>query len=455
MGFFSKTVQLIVILSTPLALAQSGGSNPRAREFRYAQEKPENPAPIQPNDVTHGWGRAFLWSFEFIDFSNLLTHIAFNIEDPKPWSLYDNDVASKKSPLINRWIDASKVQRGKSLPQELQKIASVMSAGTQNGFREFPIDFVGGDVDMVSSDGYGWAPVTVAIAKNLLNFPFVAGEQGESKKQIRLLEVTIKAGSAKYPCNPKKLDSLCLVHYRYPTAATYKKLEPLLVRRNPVLWNALIRADKEGELRYDLLAFKRLVKDSGHDFNIVRKKNEENRLISDTYMKLNSALIAELISWVQDLQVPVTAKYQFLVAVHPFTDFNGRSLRMWYRRAAGRPLFLNDFYCDLYCNRHDFAQAVKQGNQQYDHIAKNILELSLKAHDDRNNEKRFYYPHQAFFEAAAAATSITNGRLGEFQKVSREYFTNREVVEKIKTKDNGPVFQFFQKFVREKGLVAR
>ena len=449
MEVVSHSVKKLIILGLSV-LAIGGGRSawsqaltPRARENAFLQQKPTNPAPILPPQLKLNWGRALLWSFEFIDFSDMLVHIAAGRSQPDPWLLYDNDAESKRKSLINRWIEATELPRQKSLSSELLAIAPVMSAGTQTAFREFPIDFVGGDQEL-NLDGYGWAPVTVEIARNLIHYPFTPNERpsitpsertNRTESQIRLLEVQVRK-TPQFPCreNPK---SMCLVQYSYPSAANFRRLEALLKRRNPKLLSALIEAEKRHLLDYDKREFKRAVNLSGHDFGKVRSMN----LVSPEFMRLNAALIQELVSWVQDLNLPTAAKYQLLVAIHPFANFNGRSLRMWYRRTEQRPLFMTDFYCDLYCSRAKFAEAVSAGNKQYDHIAATLFQLSKN--DPGHNQYRHYYGHQAYFEAAAQTISIKNNQLNNFQRMARDFFTDTANTSRIRRKENQDVFAEF------------
>jgi hypothetical protein len=266
------------------------------------------------------FAQRFVRSMEYIDYPDILVAIAAG--NDRTWERYDDGErhAGRTSSLESRWARATALGPSGAAASQVLALHSVF-AESGGGFRETPIDDAGGDIDRGSGGPGGFDRLTL--------------EQAQALKANPLLVVEIRPD----PYNQATPGQTVLARYRYPSAATFHRFEQLL---SPGLRAELQTAEQSGQLRYD-------------PWNAGS--------VGPSFRRLNPRIIAELLDAAYRPSDPPWQNYQRMIAVHPFDDYNGRTLRAWYRRQAARPMFMLDFYCDLYCSTERFGQEIRTGDE--------------------------------------------------------------------------------------------
>jgi len=218
-----------------------------------------------------------------------------------PWARYDE---IGKPPLIDRWSRA--IQES-----DIQKIAEIISDDTKKGgtYREHRV-IGGGDL---FTGRFGYYRVTLEQKKVLESNPYL---------------------TLYFKPDPSSPDGKAvLARHEYPSAGTFHRFENLL---SPGL-----RADAQA-----VEAAGKLVEGSPEFQSITRR------------------IIHELVNQVMSSSQSPLEKYQKLISIHPFSDYNGRSLRAWYRHAAGKPLFLTNWDMDLLLSYPELEALASEGDAQ-------------------------------------------------------------------------------------------
>lgn len=367
------------------------------------------------SSLTLAWGadlprnpfaQRLLRSMEYIDFPDIL--IAIAAQNTQPWQRYDQGerYLGRRTPLEPRWNQVISMNLSGDISQQLSAIHNVFMEGSGGDFRETPIDDAGGDIDRDVGGPGGFDRLTLDELKAL---------------QANLLLVVEAKPD---PYNTVTPGQTWLARYRYPSAGTYQKFKQLL---SPELLRDLQSADQAGKLGYDL-------------------RHPES--VSPEFRTLNKRLLAELLDTVYDPNGTPEANYQALITVHPFDDYNGRSLRAWYRQQVGHPMFLMNFYCDLYCGRSKFAAEIAQGDQQYQQIVEGLV-----AEEKRNPGYPRFYDIPDFWMVAAGKQSAPSDS-AHFVSQSKAWFLRVENSQRIDHKLFGEVIRDYQTFLGSQGLAA-
>ncbi len=261
-------------------------------------------------------------SFEIVGFWTMLSRMTVN--DPSPWTRYDEP---GRRPGLEMWRiarTAPLVDHAHPERTSLEILHGILMEHEET-FRDHPV-VGGGDEQVDGPEVQGFYVVTesqkLALEKNpLLTLTFRNGRTGPGGAQ------------------------LWYAKHEYPCARTYRKFSSEL---EPSLVAELETAERTGRLS---------------DAN------------SDEFKNLTRKLIGYLVRTTLDRSdLSATARYQRLMSIHPFGDFNGRSLRMFYQRETGKPLFLKIWDWDLFMQPEEFAQAVEKGDAELAEIREGFLQ---------------------------------------------------------------------------------
>ena len=354
--------------------------------------------------LKNSFGAQFIQSFEFIDFPDLL--VAIVAKNNVPWLRYEKGelYAGRKSTLQSRWQKALAlpVQSSLAISDQLRKIHDVLTDDLPSDFRGTPIDDAGGDVD-------GFDRVTLEEFRALAGNPLLVLESKPDGTNL----------------NSK------LIRYKYPSASTYEKFSHLL---SPALVQKIKTAKQNFPSEWVYVKSDYKVPQGGA--NPTFCPNHPH------FCELTREILTELLNrYAFKRGDPATVNYQRMIATHPFDDYNGRTMRVWYRVAAERPLFLLAFYCDLYCSPQKFSQTVQEANRQFD-----LITAGLVAEEKRvPSSPDFYSIPEFWMVAAGKVTRPSNPAL--FTSESQRYFDQVAVKQAIDHKFFAQVLSEYRAFV--------
>ncbi len=343
-------------------------------------------------------------TMEYIDYPDVLVAIA--AQNTRPWERYDSGERSlgRATPLEPRWNQAISLNPSGPIESQLNAIHNVFMETSSGDFRETPIDDAGGDIDRGVGGPGGFDRLTLSQARAL---------------QANLLLV---AEVKPDPYNKTTPGQTMLARYRYPSAATYKKFQQFLSAQ---LLQDLGTAELAGKLAYDI---------------------NRPESVGPEFRALNKRILAELLEAFYDPSASPVDNYQSMITVHPFDDYNGRSLRAWYREQAGRPLFLMNFYCDLYCGRTEFENEVARGDREYDQI-----EAGLEREENANPGYPRFYDVPEFWMVASGAQAEPSDP-GRYVGASKAWFLRVENSQRIDHKLFDEVLRDFRAYLSTLGF---
>lgn len=262
-----------------------------------------------------GSANAFLNSLQlslnFIDFPDLVVAAAEG--NPRPWALYDQP---GRKPLLDRYQEIQRLPFGGGSPKKftelMLKIHAILS-GVNEGYRENEI-LAGGSLHPDHQGGF--YRVSEIEKKRLLDNPFLSVEIKDDPDQ--------KPPVRSY-----------LARHRYPSAATFERYTAYFT---PELKSELERARASGAL--------------------------DDRE-SPEFKRLNRKMIGEMVDWAMETYFGDFHRlYLNLISIHPFPDFNGRTLRALNAR-FGIYIALTDWDQDLFLSPPEFEFAVEVGRRKY------------------------------------------------------------------------------------------
>jgi hypothetical protein len=316
-------------------------------------------APLASADVqaktSQEFASRFLRSMEYIDYPDILVAIAAN--NGTPWTRYDDgDIQIYHTELEDRWNQAIAITPTGGGGDQLKQVHNILMPGVfGNVYRGVPIDNAGGDNAMDPRDAVHCTSPTDQANETICDenfgnntFDRVTDSQLAALLANPLLMVLVK---------PDRLLGQHLMKYRYPSVATYKKFANQL--------DAQLLADihtAEADPSHPLV----------YDAN-------NPAVVSATFQSLTQRIIGELLDKAYVSTDTPAANYQRMIAVHPFDDYNGRSLRCWFRIKSGKPMLLLNFYDDLYSSVADFAKVIAISSQAYDMVSA-ATQRELAAH---------------------------------------------------------------------------
>ena len=350
-----------------------------------------------PTQPTNNFALRLLKTMEYIDYPDMLVAVAAG--NSQPWLRYENGekYVGRNTPLEDRWTRATSLPIQAKITDELISLYRTFTENPAGDFRGTPIDFAGGDLEK-DSYGNGYDRLTARQNAVILANPFLSVESQP---------------------DPASTVGARLVRYRYPSAGTFHKFAAFL---SPSLRQDLLAAEANGLLKYDQ-----------HDLTTVKPE----------FKALNRRIIRELLTKVYDPAKPTLINYQRMIAVHPFDDYNGRSLRAWYRTTAHFPLFLQEFYCDLYCSVSEFSAQVETGKKQYAQLM-----TGLAYEESLHPQESHFYDIDTWWLVAAQLHASPGGNAWKFVQESKHWFLVPEAAQKIDHKLFHEVLADFEQFAR-------
>ncbi len=284
-------------------LEQTGLIQLSARAFNQLQTLSRAFHPSLTRNHFSRWntfGEKYVRSFEFIDLSDLLVMITKG--KAEPWTRYDTDNLGS---LLNRWVLAT--DPNLTLNDHPLNLFQIFSQNPRGQYRSHPIP-AGGDIFV---DGIGYYRVNQRQLSALKSNPYLVVE------------------SINDPSAGLSTETTFLARHHYPSVETFHRFEQKLSR----------------PLAQELQTF-----ESTRNFH-----DKE----SNDYKRLNRLILSELIE--AALGGNPTLEYQRLISIHPFSDFNGRSMRVHFQKRTGAPLFLRNFDDDLFLGPTEFMAKVENG----------------------------------------------------------------------------------------------
>jgi hypothetical protein len=369
-----------------------------------AAQNPTAPARVRPTPQDD-FAKNLIAALDFIDYPDLLDQMTRG--NTAPWKDFDDN---QHRPLLDRWLDAIDTAKIPVEPtdvvKELLELHLVFDGNPQTTFREVPLDFVGGDIGkpdpnnflvehFVPMPGCRVAPADQAVLAQMSSAPGffdqVNARQLANLQTNPFLKLEFHAVSdvARALCrdvfdvggSPIPRDQF-LIRYDYPNAKRWHEFATLL---SAPLQQQLAAAEQfrspQGAL-CNLLDYNRVVVfNSDPGLNNFNCANTGAGGVSPQFRTLNKLMLQELLAarfGPTDTGPNFFKNYRRLIAVHPFQDFNGRSLRSLYRRHVGRPLFVINFNHDLYEPEASFAQDIQDGAIAYDFIKAGLASEDIR-----------------------------------------------------------------------------
>lgn len=367
-------------------------------------------------------------AFEFIDFMDILVNMVpgaprdYPVQDRPIWTLYDGDGIGN----LQGWREAAIMARTKAKP-ELRDFYGVISRRF-NAFTYRDQRVVGGgDIDITDR----------RVAKVAVDCPIRSSWIGNTKffrATTRQMQVLMT--------NPLVTTQYCeefenglptgsaIGQYEYPSAMTYAPP----AGRQPARFAAFLSIDLKRRLDEAKVAGK-----------LATAETPE-------FKELTRAIIIELVAhvmngWDEAARAgnPASYPYQLLMSIHPSDDFNGRSLRGWFRHyeslrsasvaSVGIPLFLLDFNLDLFTNPAEFYELVLVSNRKWARM--------MAAFNAERSGNRKYFDVTLPWAIAADCDDLSGSRPQSIREWVRNWMRDRSHINLIRMK---------QKYDIQKGL---
>jgi hypothetical protein len=316
-------------------------------------------------------------SFEYIDFNDLLVQMVDH--SSQPWKRYDS---GSSLPLQEKWRKASQ-------SQSMQEAHGVLSEDEQRQQDEhnYRGHIVTGAGDQ---DRTGVFSSECSTGKILCYFR-ITQHQKEVLEQNPYLTLDIAEDPTRV--GPEKT---YLVRTTYPNARDYKKVQSEL---SPELISELQKAEEDGTLE---------------------------KPQSFGFQELNRKLLKELVSF-KSPSDPLK-KYQRLISIHPFSDFNGRTFRKLFQKSHGKPLFLTNFDEDLLSTYLELGEKVAVGENKLDRILDGMVK-EMK----RNPEYPKFYDIPEIWKVASNQENLGPSP-AEFIYLFKEFLSQPENKELVRQK---------------------
>ncbi len=321
-----------------------------------------------------------LSTFEFIGFSDIL--VAMAVGNSEPWTRYDDPGSI---PFLKLWRETIALNLS-TVDSRLQLVVlhEALSKNSEH-YRDHPV--VGGGDEMIDGpkvQGYYQVDSDAKLA--LESNPY--------------LTLTLRPGPLQSDGTPSHY-----IKHEYPSARTFHRFESLI---ESGLLTELRLAEAQGALK---------------DPSSVEFKDLTRRLIGQ--------LAGDVLS---DTQGKTSERYQKLMSIHPFGDFNGRTLRVWYRRTTGKPLFLPNWDWDLFMTPQEFAHAAEIGDNQLEWMRRSFL-----AEQALHPQFPDYYRAPGTWQVAAGVDNEAAHSATEIRDLLRAVFNELGVKQAVQHKQDGPV----------------
>lgn len=279
----------------------------------------------------HPFSAKLLLSLLYIDYPDFLVELSQN--QGEPWNRYGVD-DFRRFESLNLEFDrnllahsspAVEVQRVHLRLTSDQPDFSELALQHTSRIRDFDI-LAGGDLYPDSRGGF--YRVNQIQLERLISNPF--------------LDVETKADPHSQSKNPT-----VLARHWYASIRNFKKFESFL---SDSLKTELKKAESQGLLSQP----------ESSDYKKLTQKTLETLLLN--VLKTNT-----------NLEIDLTRAYQQAISIHPFKDFNGRSLRAYFWLKYDLPILLTDLNLDLFLNDLEFYMEFDAGKKRIRHIQDAIL----------------------------------------------------------------------------------
>jgi hypothetical protein len=321
------------------------------------------------------FAQTYLQSFEFVDLADMLEAQA--LDNGAPWTRYDNGMDR----LLDRWNAAStRFQRSDAVDQltatldNLSELNRILSANTNAGARRAPI--VAGGSHWVGQKNY--YRVTLADLQVLKANPYLTLDVIEEPEAIRHGQSV-------------------LVRHEYPSARTYKRFETLLPSGT---LEKLRAAEAAGILADDT--------------------NQETQ-------NLTKQVLNDL--WAGVPKTDGMKLYRAAISIHPFEDFNGRTMRLLYKLKTKHAMVFRNFDWDLLMTEAEMTWELGESATFLANLNRELSAIELK----NPSYPQFYQaktPSAYFFDSNDPA-QVANP---EFLNTSMNFFRNGQVQNSVREK---------------------
>ena len=214
----------------------------------------------------------------------------------------------------------------------LLDIVKAASGGVIQGFRDHRV-IVGGPID-------AHGVIIEGDTSHDQSYFRVNEKELKVLQSNRLLSVEM----VNDPKPPNLFSKSFLVRYEYPSAAKFDGFFDLLTDG---LKKQLVEAKAAGHLKQES---------------------------SEQFKSLTKAILLELMIEAKNKNLNAATRYQAHIAIHPFSDLNGRALRKAFLNHVGFPLFLADWDKDLMLSPEDFCKEVYKGLKQLRYLKSTYTE---------------------------------------------------------------------------------
>jgi hypothetical protein len=341
-------------------------------------------------DLENDFYTKFIESFEFIDFYDMC--VAMAVENSHPWTRYDNDQTFHMT-LLERWRRAKKLLMSSSTAATgaidldlVLRAAQTLSENPNFGIRTRDVT-AGGDFAL----------------------PEYAGQQGFFTTNAQGVSA-LKQSPYLTPLFPttavKAEGNLSFARYDYPSFKTWKKVEVLL--------SAPLRARLQNTAPAGL------------------SKDQEGQL--------TQAILTDLMTQLLAHSNTLTSEqfYQRFIAIHPFSDVNGRTGRLLYWfKSQRRPLILRNFDIDILTTEAEFSRQVQMQSSQWNLVLSGFQSERTTAKAE-GRVPDFYHQLATWAFALNRSDILSNQKCTQGPQITagaRQFFDEIEIKQRIDKKD--------------------
>lgn len=300
-----------------------------APAIKWVYSIPTNISMTAAASVPPPYMKSLTLGLSFIDLPDYLLAMADG--NPAPWTLYD---ANSRTPLIDRWqkavaslrpdmssIASPTAPTPAAAVDQLLQVAKIISDESITAMRTRDI-WAGGDLYPDSRGGY--YRVSDSELAVLQSNPFIT--------------VQTKTDPLSRTGQPT-----ALARHRYTSLQDYARFRDFL---EPTLFAEIQQAEKNG-----------LFKTPEAPAYGVLTQRYLRSLISAVFPDPNELGVID--------SLQVATLYRFLISIHPFNDFNGRSIRAFLSGKTYMNILLADWNHDLTASLFSLSQEIENGNNAF------------------------------------------------------------------------------------------
>lgn len=309
------------------------------------------------------------------------------------WTLYDEPGA--KTPLTKKWLDAvssvnafdpfatNPIPKQKTTLEKLTGVVDILSDGAIKSVRTEDI-WAGGDLYPDWKGGY----------------------YRVSAQELEVLQQNVFITVESKPDPESRDASNVLARHRYTSVQDYSRFLTVI---SPELADQLKAAELAGKLN--------------------QANTEEYRQLTQKFLEaLITALMPSQLILTPNSTLPIAAIYRALISIHPFKDFNGRSVRAFMKGLAFNGILLVDFNHDLTKPLASLAIEINNGTRAF-----NFIFDAFQNEQYRNPQFPQYYNTPEFYQFLTGTAEI-KGDPKEFVRLIKNYLLQPSTQELIRQK---------------------